>query len=119
MNVSDYTPEYEKLADLFSLLAQPSRLLILQLMGNQEICVCHLMASLGYRQAYISQQLMGLRKAGYVKTRRQGRSIYYSLADPRLLGLIDDAALHLGLNLNTPTAEDLPGCPILPDASNP
>ncbi len=113
MNMSDYTPNYEKLADLFSLLAQPARLLILRLIGKQEICVCHLMASLGYRQAYISQQLMGLRKAGYVKTRRQGRSIYYSLADPGLLQVIENAARHLDLELPTPTAEDIPGCPVV------
>ena len=113
MNISNYTPEYEKLAELFSLLSQPSRLLILQLMGNQEICVCHLMASLGYRQAYISQQLMGLRKAGYVKTRRQGRSIYYSLADPGILKVIEEAAHQFNLTLTVPTADDLPGCAIL------
>jgi len=113
MNISDYTPDYERLADLFSLLAQPSRLLILRMIGNREICVCHLMASLGYRQAYISQQLMGLRQAGYVKTRRQGRSIYYSLSDPALLDLIEQAAEQLNLKLNIPAAEDISGCPIL------
>lgn len=117
MNISDYTTNYQKLADLFSLLAQPSRLLILRLIGKQEICVCHLMAALGYRQAYISQQLMGLRKAGYVKTRRQGRSIYYSLADPGLLQVIEDTARHFGLELTTPAAEDVPGCPIVPLAA--
>ena len=75
--------------------------------------MCHLMASLGYRQAYISQQLMGLRKAGYVKTRRKGRSIYYSLADPGVLQVIEDTARHLQLDLPNPAVEDLPGCPIV------
>jgi len=114
MNISDYNANYEKLADVFSLLAQPSRLQILQLIGNREICVCHLMASLGYRQAYISQQLMGLRQSGYVKTRRQGRSIYYSLADPILIKVIELAACQLGISLSIPYSGDVPGCAILP-----
>ena len=114
MNVSDYTPEYKKLADLFSLLSQPSRLQILQMIGKNEICVCHLKAALGLRQAYISQQLMGLRQAGYVTTRRQGRSIYYSLSDPRLLDIIEETAGILGCSLLLPLAEDVAGCPVLP-----
>lgn len=114
MNISDYTPEYQKLADMFSLLSQPSRLQILQMIGKNEICVCHIKAALGLRQAYISQQLMGLRQAGYVTTRRQGRSIYYSLADPRLLDLIEEAAGILGCSLLLPSAADVAGCPVLP-----
>ncbi len=112
MNVSHYNENYEKLAEVFSLLAQPSRLQILMLIGSREICVCHLMASLGYRQAYISQQLMGLRQAGYVKTRRQGRSIYYSLADANFLKVIEYAASQLGLPLPIIAVDDVPGCPI-------
>jgi ArsR family transcriptional regulator len=114
MNISDYSTNYEKLADVFSLLAQPSRLQILQLIGDREICVCHLKAALGYRQAYISQQLMGLRQAGYVKTRRQGRSIYYSLVDPNLTKIINLTANELGISLQLPAANDVPGCAILP-----
>ena len=117
MNISDYNANYEKLADVFSLLAQPSRLQILMLIGKNEICVCHLMAMLGYRQAYISQQLMGLRQAGYVKTRRQGRSIYYSLTDPALLQVIELAAHSFNLPLPRPQAQNIPGCSILPRPS--
>jgi len=114
MNISDYNANYEKLAKVFSLLAQPSRLQILQLIGNREICVCHLMASLGYRQAYISQQLMGLRQSGYVKTRRQGRSIYYSLADPNLMRVIEITARQLNISLPLLASGEVPGCAILP-----
>lgn len=119
MNVSEFDPEYKKLADLFSLLSQPSRLQILQLIGRNEMCVCHLKATLGLRQAYISQQLMGLRQAGYLTTRRQGRSIYYSLVDPRLLELIEVAAGILGCSLLLPPAEDVAGCPVLPIPATP
>jgi len=114
MNISDYNANYEKLADVFSLLAQPSRLQILMLIGDREICVCHLMSTLGYRQAYISQQLMGLRQSGYVKTRRKGRSIYYSLSDANLMKVIELAAHQLGITLPHIAAADVPGCAILP-----
>jgi ArsR family transcriptional regulator len=117
MNISDYSTNYEILANLFALLAQPSRLKILLLIGKNEICVCHLMATLGYRQAYISQQLMGLRQAGYVKTRRQGRSIYYSLTDVALLQVIELAARSFNLPLPHPQVENIPGCSILPAPS--
>ena len=121
MNVSNppSESEYERLAVLFSLLAQPSRLQILQLIGQHEICVCHLKAALGLRQAYISQQLMGLRKVGYVTTRRQGRSIYYSLTDPRLLDIIEQAARMIDCSLDLPLAEDLVGCPVLTVSTKP
>jgi ArsR family transcriptional regulator len=112
MNISDYNPNYKKMADLFALLAQPSRLKILLLIGDREICVCNLMATLGYRQAYISQQLMGLREAGFVKTRRQGRSIYYSMTDPGLLKVIESASNQMKLPLPKITIEEIAGCAI-------
>ncbi len=119
MNISDYNANYEKLANVFSLLAQPARLMILLLIGKNELCVCHLMAALGYRQAYISQQLMGLRQAGYVKTRRQGRSIYYSLSDPNLLEIIKLAARTLHLELPLPSIEEIPSCSLNPAPNHP
>ena len=82
---------------LFRSLGQPSRLKILLAIGSGEACVCHLEASLGLRQAYISQQLMALRKARIVTDRREGRFIFYRLENPRLLELIQLAGILTGL----------------------
>jgi DNA-binding transcriptional ArsR family regulator len=97
MNVLDYTPDFTKLADLFSLLGQPSRLQILLVIGQGEACVCHIEAVLGLRQAYISQQLMGLRKAGLVTFHRDSRNIFYRLTQPKMVHILEQAAklIHL------------------------
>jgi len=83
----------ERIASLFHLLGQSGRLTILLAIGDFEACVCHLETVLGYRQAYISQQLMILRDAGLVTTRRDGRNVFYRLTDLRLLEVIRQVAL--------------------------
>jgi DNA-binding transcriptional ArsR family regulator len=82
----------EQVATLLQTIGQPARLQILLAIGAEEPCVCHLEATFGWRQAYLSQHLMALRKAGLVVTSRQGRNIHYRLSDPRLLALIQQAA---------------------------
>jgi ArsR family transcriptional regulator len=88
------------LAELFDLLSQPARIQILLVIREEPACVCHLMAALGMRQASISQHLMALRKAGWVNPQRDGRNIYYSLADQRLVELIQQAAAISGVSLS-------------------
>lgn len=89
------------LANLFDLLSQPARIQILMIIRKQPACVCHMVAAMGLRQASISQHLMQLRKAGLVKTLRDSRNIYYSLADPRLVTLIEQAAALTGVSMET------------------
>ena len=79
------------IAAFFRAISQPARLEILLAIGTGEACVCHLEAAIGQRQAYISQQLMALREAGIVKSRREGRNIYYQVKNPHVLNLIQDA----------------------------
>jgi ArsR family transcriptional regulator len=81
--------EYEQLADLFKAVAHPARLQILDLLRGGELCVCHIEAALGKRQAYVSQQLMALREAGLVASRRDGLQVYYWIADTRVESLLD------------------------------
>ena len=76
------------LSSLFQTLSVPPRLEILLAIGDSEACVCHLEAALGYRQAYISQHLMALREAGLLEARREGRFIYYRLAEQRILDVL-------------------------------
>ena len=80
---------YEKEAQLFRALSHPVRLRILDILAQQEACVCHLTAILGQRQPYVSQQLATLRDAGLVKDRREGTLIYYRLVDEHLSKLLD------------------------------
>ena len=74
------------------LLANEDRLLLLCQLSQGELCVSELEAQLGIRQPTLSQQLGVLRVEGVVNTRRQGKSIYYSVADPAMLDIV--AVLH-------------------------
>lgn len=70
-------------ADLLRQLANPNRLLILCHIAQDERSVGQLEQDLGIRQPGLSQQLAELRQSGLVKTRRESRSIFYSIADDR------------------------------------
>lgn len=106
----------KQIAELFRILGQPARLRILLALGDGEACVCHLETALKLRQAYISQQLMALRKAKLVTCRRDGRNIYYRLRSPALLEIIQEAGEWIEgdeFNLDRyayPVATTLPGC---------
>ena len=90
MNVSTRNTE-KKIAEYLKVLGSPIRVKILLSIGYGEACVCHLEAKLKKRQAYISQHLMVLRDAGILKTRRDGKYIYYSASDRKIFSLIDTA----------------------------
>ena len=82
-----------EIATFLRAISQPTRLEILLAIGTGEACVCHLEAAIGQRQAYISQQLMALREAGIVTSRREGRNIYYQVKNPQVLDLIQEAGV--------------------------
>ncbi|GAB4524771.1 MAG: metalloregulator ArsR/SmtB family transcription factor [Anaerolineales bacterium] len=86
------TATSKKISRTLRHISHPARIRILLTIGEGEACVCHLEAALGYRQAYISQHLMALRKTGLLNSRREGRFIFYRLRDPKLLALIETAA---------------------------
>lgn len=80
---------YEQETKLYKALMHPARLAILDLLRDGEQCVCHMEATFGYRQAYISQQLMVLKDAGLVEVRRDGLNIYYRVIRPEIFGVMD------------------------------
>lgn len=88
----------EKLAAPLQVIASPQRIALLLAIGKGEACVCHLEAALGWRQAYISQHLMALRKADILQDRREGRYVYYRLKSASYLDLIIDSAALSGLS---------------------
>ncbi len=87
----------EKIAEVLQVISPSARIAILLAIGRGEACVCHLEAILGWRQAYISQHLMALRKAEILQDRRERRYVYYRLKDEAILALARDAAALGGL----------------------
>ncbi|HRQ22039.1 MAG TPA: metalloregulator ArsR/SmtB family transcription factor [Anaerolineales bacterium] len=91
----------EQIAAPLQAIASPQRVAILLSIGEGEACVCHLEAALGWRQAYISQHLMALRKADILEDRREGRYVYYRLKNASYLELITASATLSGLSAET------------------
>jgi DNA-binding transcriptional ArsR family regulator len=111
ISLSDH-PE-ESISKLLALIGQPARIQILLVIGIQQACVCHLEAVLGMRQASISQHLMVLRKAGLVTAQRDGRNIFYRLAQPTVLQLLQQAAEISGMPagaLQSRSIRPVPNC---------
>src|SRR5436853_6496105 len=67
---------------LFKALADRTRLRLISLMGDSEVCVCFFVAILKTSQPKISRHLAYLRRAGIVKARREGKWMHYRLAEP-------------------------------------
>lgn len=105
---------YNKVGSLLRVLGHPMRIRILLEIGSGEACVCHLKAQLGIRQAYLSQHLMVLREEGVLQTNREGRYIYYRIANQKILGVITTSAQIQGVSLETTNTRkktcDCPKC---------
>jgi len=82
------TDQYNLQAQIFKVLTHPARLAILEILRDGEHCVCHMEAYLGFRQAYISQQLSVLREAGLIQDRRDGWNIFYRVTDERIYDVL-------------------------------
>lgn len=103
-------PPYKKIAGLLASIANPARVQILLAIGTGEACVCHLESLLELRQAYISQQLMLLRKKKIITSRREGKYIYYRLVNLKILGLIQSAGEILGVTKGLLDVQDHSNC---------
>lgn len=73
---------------VLKLLANPERLLLLCQLSQGEMCVSDLEQALDIHQPTLSQQLGVLRGEGVVQTRREGKNIFYSVADPAVLQIL-------------------------------
>lgn len=93
----------EQIAAPIEAVSSPQKIAILLAIGQGEACVCHLETALGWRQAYISQHLMALRKAGILEDRREGRYVFYHLKNTAYLDLIAASAEVCGLSFETST----------------
>ena len=88
--------DLEALTNVYAALADPTRLRILSLLGDGEICVCHIHASLDVPQPTASRHLAYLRKAGLVEARRDGIWMHYRLAEigNPIVATVVKSALH-------------------------
>lgn len=88
-------PEAQRMAEFFGVLADPNRLRLLSALASQELCVCDLAAGLKMGESAVSHQLRILRAMRLVKYRKEGRNVYYSLADHHVINLYREVAEHL------------------------
>lgn len=96
--VQNSLPQEEQLydlADLFKVFADSTRIKILYVLFESEVCVCDIATLLGMNQSAISHQLRILKQAKLVKNRRDGKTIFYSLADDHIKSILGQGMEHI------------------------
>lgn len=83
------------LADLFRIFADSTRIKILYLLFESEMCVCDIAQLLGMTQSAISHQLRALKQSKLVKNRREGKTVFYSLADDHVVTILAQGMEHV------------------------
>jgi len=89
------TVKAQRMAELFRVLADASRLRLLSALAQQELCVCDLAAAVKMSESAVSHQLRTLRIMRLVSHRKAGRNVYYGLADSHITNLYREVAEHL------------------------
>lgn len=83
------------LAELFKLFGDSTRIKILYVLFESEMCVCDIAQLLNMTQSAISHQLRALKQSKLVKYRREGKTVFYSLADGHVRTIIDQGMEHI------------------------
>lgn len=83
------------LAELYKMFAEPTRIKILYILLEGEMCVCDIASILNMSQSSISHQLRVLKQSHLVKFRREGKNIFYSLADHHVYTIIHQGLEHI------------------------
>ena len=89
--IEEKMPDDEKifdLSELFKMFGDSTRMKILFVLFEAEVCTCDLAAMLKMTPSAISHQLAALKRSKLVKTRRDGKSVFYSLADDHVRTII-------------------------------
>ncbi len=87
-----------RLAAAFDALADPTRVRLISALLDQELCVCDLAALLGMSQSATSHQLRILRNLNLVRTRKEGRIVFYALDDEHIRDLFQRGLEHIRHN---------------------
>ena len=96
--VNEIMPGEEELFDLselFKIFGDSTRIRILYVLFESDMCVCGIAELLGMTQSAISHQLAVLKKAKLVRYRREGKTIFYSLSDDHVLTILDQGMEHI------------------------
>ncbi len=83
------------LAELFKVFGDSTRIKILCVLFESEMCVCDIAALLNMTQSAISHQLRVLKNARLVKYRKEGKVVYYSLDDQHVKQIFDQGLIHI------------------------
>ena len=83
------------LTELFRIFGDSTRVRILYVLFEAEMCVCDIAALLGLTQSAVSHQLRALKNVRLVKSRREGKTVFYSLADDHVKTIIDQGLEHV------------------------
>ena len=83
------------LAELFKVFGDSTRIRILFVLFEAEVCVCDLAEALNMTQSAVSHQLSILKRNKLVKSRREGKSVFYSLADDHVRTIVSQGMEHI------------------------
>ena len=87
--------DFLNLANLYKMFSDPTRVKILWALHCNEMCVCDLAVLLNMTKSAISHQLKSLRLTNLVKFQRQGKVVYYSLADEHVQDIFEKGFAHI------------------------
>ena len=87
--------DFHQLAGLYKMFSDPTRVKILWALNCRVMCVCDLAVLLNMTKSAISHQLKGLRLANLVKYEKQGKVVYYSLADRHVKDIFEKGFEHI------------------------
>ena len=87
--------ELSDLAEIFKVFGDSTRIKILYVLFEQEMCVCDIAQLLNMTQSAISHQLKILKQSRLVKNRREGKAVFYSLADGHVRSIINQGLEHI------------------------
>ena len=85
----------KELAEFYKVFGDPTRIKILCTLFQSELCVCDLAEVTGMTQSAISHQLRVLKQMKLVKNRREGKTVFYSLADGHIQNIISQGMEHI------------------------
>ncbi|MEG1800961.1 MAG: metalloregulator ArsR/SmtB family transcription factor [Oscillospiraceae bacterium] len=87
--------ELQGISAFFKVLGDPTRIKMMSVLEKGELCVCDLAVALDMTKSAISHQLSGLRSAKLVKSRREGKNIFYSVDDDHVREVLTLAYTHI------------------------
>ena len=96
LKVNMYKDEsIKQICDLLKVISEPARLKIILALNEGELCVNHIVEAVNGNQSAVSHQLKTLKQANLVKSRREGKTIYYSLSDDHVKTIFIMAKDHI------------------------